>query len=557
MLILFVLSLFVILLGFNTNSTSAMGQVNQGCMVGDMYSRTTGQACEHNTTPVDCRTGDLFSSVTGQRCTAWQDNTNGTVPDTLFKRELTVGSRGEDVKALQQILKSAGFLLGKIDGAYGPITKGAVVKYQTDNGITATGKVDTDTLREIKLIPWYKMCPLINSTYGVSYPCPPAPTTSNDPIISGVSGPQSLNVNQNGTWTVMASSSNGGNLSYSVVWGDETTYANLSGSVSSTEFKQSATFTHNYSQSGSYIPTFTVTNEKGQSATTSLSVNVGNGTSNLISEQVKCVFNGSTIEEKCVGLGSYATIASGLEVIPRYLGCSGIESCVANVSGPKGMKLTWTSSCSDSKSPITTIDGESEYINFNCNNNSPSVTVLRPNGGETFNIGDAMNITYQASNFSINDWFRINLVQPGTSNSATQIAAFQAEKNSSSYSWVIPSTIIPGSNYEISVDVCRTTFGTLCEGGVTDYSNAPFTIARSQTKVSPCSHYGDVNNDGYVNDQDITIIQDGILVKSPLSADQKILADVNNSGTVSSLDLVYISRYILGLDATFPVCSAQ
>ena len=39
-------------------------------------------------------------------------------------------------------------------------------------------------------------------------------------VISSVSGLQSLNVNQTGTWKVNASSSNGGTLSYSVDWGD-------------------------------------------------------------------------------------------------------------------------------------------------------------------------------------------------------------------------------------------------------------------------------------------------------------------------------------------------
>ncbi|MFA4975724.1 MAG: peptidoglycan-binding protein [Candidatus Paceibacterota bacterium] len=94
------------------------------------------------------------------------------------------------------------------------------------------------------------------------------------PVISGVSGPQTLNINQTGTWTVTASDSSGGNLSYSVVWGDEGNiypvamprYDNI---------QQTATFYHSYVKAGVYEPTFTVKNTSGQSAKTSLSVNIG------------------------------------------------------------------------------------------------------------------------------------------------------------------------------------------------------------------------------------------------------------------------------------------
>lgn len=101
-------------------------------------------------------------------------------------------------------------------------------------------------------------------------------STSNTPTISSISGPQALNVNQQGTWTVNASHPTNGNLSYSVVWGDETSANNTSGTSLQTTSKQTATFTHIYSQTGVYTPRFTVTNANGQSVSASLSVNVGN-----------------------------------------------------------------------------------------------------------------------------------------------------------------------------------------------------------------------------------------------------------------------------------------
>lgn len=103
-------------------------------------------------------------------------------------------------------------------------------------------------------------------------------SSSSGPTISGVSGPQQLNVNQTGTWTVNASDSSGGTLSYSVDWG-ETPDCTSGICHSSIEMhnlmqSQSATFTHSYASAGTYTPTFTVTNSAGQTAQTSLSVQV-------------------------------------------------------------------------------------------------------------------------------------------------------------------------------------------------------------------------------------------------------------------------------------------
>ena len=280
----YTLFLFLLLFSFglfftNVSFVKAFDTENSGCQVGDMYSRTTGKVCG-TPTFTECRTGDLFSSTTGKRCTVWQDNSSSQTKavaslDTLFKRKLVVGSKGEDVKALQKILKDTGFLSGKVDGFYGPITKSAVTEYQKENSITETGKANLDTFEKIKVMPWFRLCPLINDTYGVYYPCPPIPTTQ-PPVISGVSGPQTLNINQTGTWTVKASSSNGGNLSYSVRWGDEMIYGVPMSSSFNIPTQQSATFTNSYSQAGIYKPTFTVTSENTiQCITTPCPSNVG------------------------------------------------------------------------------------------------------------------------------------------------------------------------------------------------------------------------------------------------------------------------------------------
>lgn len=92
---------------------------------------------------------------------------------------------------------------------------------------------------------------------------------SNSPIISGVSGPTSLIVGQSGTWTVNARDPNGGTLSYSVNWGDESSALTPTSSGG-----QTASFTHTYTRQGVFNPIFTVSNSSG-SQRTSVSVDVG------------------------------------------------------------------------------------------------------------------------------------------------------------------------------------------------------------------------------------------------------------------------------------------
>jgi hypothetical protein len=161
----------------------------------------------------------------------------------VLYQQFNAGQGGAEVIALQQALTDAGFFFGRIDGVYGSITKKALVRYR------------------------------------IAYPQPVVSISNQTPVISGVNGPQSLSVNQQGTWTVTAYNQNLGNLSYSVVWGDENIYPYLTtNSLRNPITQQSATFTHSYLQAATYNPIFTVTNSNGQNAQTSLSVVVGSGT---------------------------------------------------------------------------------------------------------------------------------------------------------------------------------------------------------------------------------------------------------------------------------------
>ncbi len=170
----------------------------------------------------------------------------------------TFGSRGNKIIAIQQILTNAGFFTGEIDGVYGPMTDRAFLNY--------IGQYSNS-----------------NNNYSYPYSNQNFYPYYNQPLtISGVNGPQSLNVNQIGSWTVTVFGSSGGNLTYTIDWGDRPAYPPYGGNNSSTlSFQQNAIFTHTYTQAGTYRPVFTVTNSSGQNTSSSLSVVVSGSTSRL------------------------------------------------------------------------------------------------------------------------------------------------------------------------------------------------------------------------------------------------------------------------------------
>lgn len=57
-----------------------------------------------------------------------------------------LGSRGEEVRRIQQKLKSWGYYTGSIDGIYGTQTQSAVRKFQSANGLTVDGIAGPQTL---------------------------------------------------------------------------------------------------------------------------------------------------------------------------------------------------------------------------------------------------------------------------------------------------------------------------------------------------------------------------------------------------------------------------
>ena len=200
-----------------------------------------------------------------------------TITQNLRYRDRDVNKNGE-VSLLQDFLQGRGYLNSKPTGYFGLLTFRAVKDYQKSVGISPTGYLG----------------PITRVAINADCTEPTTSSTSTAPVISGVSGPQSLNIGQQGTWTIKASNKSNGTLNYSVVWGDETyPLKSVSNSFTRKTRNQSAIFTHIYNGGGTFSPSFTVTNESGGSASTSLSVNVRN----VVSTNAKPVLNPIAVPE--------------------------------------------------------------------------------------------------------------------------------------------------------------------------------------------------------------------------------------------------------------------
>lgn len=60
------------------------------------------------------------------------------------------GSRGPAVVALQEALSDRGYFADKADGVFGPLTRAAVVAFQTDSGLTPDGVAGPKTLEALR-----------------------------------------------------------------------------------------------------------------------------------------------------------------------------------------------------------------------------------------------------------------------------------------------------------------------------------------------------------------------------------------------------------------------
>jgi peptidoglycan hydrolase-like protein with peptidoglycan-binding domain len=53
----------------------------------------------------------------------------------------------QSVKSLQRMLKREGYYKARVDGIVGPVTKRALMQFQRDRNLPATGRIDLETFR--------------------------------------------------------------------------------------------------------------------------------------------------------------------------------------------------------------------------------------------------------------------------------------------------------------------------------------------------------------------------------------------------------------------------
>ena len=69
----------------------------------------------------------------------------------LAMENIRRGQKGEAVREVQETLISRGYLDGSADGIFGPKTEAAVLAFQKDNGLDATGIVGEATYSALKV----------------------------------------------------------------------------------------------------------------------------------------------------------------------------------------------------------------------------------------------------------------------------------------------------------------------------------------------------------------------------------------------------------------------
>lgn len=74
------------------------------------------------------------------------------MPFQVFAANLSEGSKGTDVKEVQQILKDNGYYSGTVSGTFDAATKSAVKAFQKAKGLTADGIVGTNTRAKLTAV---------------------------------------------------------------------------------------------------------------------------------------------------------------------------------------------------------------------------------------------------------------------------------------------------------------------------------------------------------------------------------------------------------------------
>ncbi|HEY9799342.1 MAG TPA: peptidoglycan-binding protein [Leptolyngbyaceae cyanobacterium] len=121
---------------FNTNPTGTVGPMTRDAII--RFQR------EYGLTADGIADVQILQAVNQ----AWEDRYANQQPTRDF---LTVGDRGNNVRAVQQRLSELGFFNGSFDGYYDDYTRASVVAFQRYNQLNPTGNVDWQTWNALNI----------------------------------------------------------------------------------------------------------------------------------------------------------------------------------------------------------------------------------------------------------------------------------------------------------------------------------------------------------------------------------------------------------------------
>ena len=229
-----------------------------------------------------------------------------------FSRTLQHGSQGDDVRELQKILISGGYLHAEATGFFGALTEKALQDFQAKSKIISNGTPATTgwgvlgpktraflhdicSKQLVAVAPPTNVCPAFTTPQPseacagiwqklrdakgceIGWKCilsPIANTTNKPPTIEAVSGPTSLVAGETGVWDILARDPEGGALQYSVIWGDEGAGSILEilAGISNPTYTNAPRHMHTYTLPGRYTIDANVRDSVGNIAASTFSV---------------------------------------------------------------------------------------------------------------------------------------------------------------------------------------------------------------------------------------------------------------------------------------------
>lgn len=241
--------------------------------------------------------------------------------------------------------------------------------------------------------------------------------------VSGLDAPSQLAVGQTGTWTVHVSNVSG-QLSYSVIWGDEVHGIMTNAAPTASTVNTSGTFTHAYMTVGTYTPTFTVSSNNG-TAQTNATVVVG-----TTSPPCACpmILQGSSGTPSCncptptplpcIGISSNLGIGSSGSGVAALQQSLGVAS--TGYFGPvtKAAVANWQTSHNIAATgylgPIT----RSAMATFACPTGSLQLYSLSPSAGSVGTVANIIGLGFTSNNTILLDGSVAARNVPITSSSA-------------------------------------------------------------------------------------------------------------------------------------------